>query len=58
MNAAANCDEVDACAPRIVPDDEIDQLPPRASAVDPDFSCGAALTGAAGTRRLLDSAAV
>ena len=28
VNAAANCDEVDACAPRIVPDDEIDQLPP------------------------------
>ena len=27
VNAAANCDEFDACAPRFVPDDEIDQLP-------------------------------
>lgn len=27
INAAANCDGVDDCAPRIVPDDEIDQLP-------------------------------
>jgi len=26
--AAANCDEVHDCAPRIVPDDDIDKLPP------------------------------
>jgi hypothetical protein len=28
VNAAAHCDEVDACESRLYPDDEIDQLPP------------------------------